>query len=68
LNEARRRLSKRQKTLQSVATSVGFTNTGAFQRAFEKRFGTRPSRLLASLPRQVDTVSDEAEARTVKAA
>jgi transcriptional regulator GlxA family with amidase domain len=48
LNEARRRLSKRQKTLQSVATSVGFASSDAFYRAFEKRFGTRPSRLLES--------------------
>ena len=46
LNEARRRLSKRQKTLQSVAASVGFRNAGAFQRAFERRFGARPSTLL----------------------
>jgi transcriptional regulator GlxA family with amidase domain len=42
LNEARRRLSTRRKTLQSVATSVGFKSTDAFHRAFEKRFGTRP--------------------------
>lgn len=47
LNEARRRLSKRQKTLQSVATSVGFRNSDAFQRAFQRKFGTRPSRLFA---------------------
>jgi transcriptional regulator GlxA family with amidase domain len=46
LNEARRRLTKRQKTLQSVASSVGFRNTTTFQRAFERRFGTRPSNLL----------------------
>lgn len=46
LNEAQRRLSKRQRTVKSVATSVGFANTGAFQRAFERRFGKRPSRLL----------------------
>ncbi len=46
LNEARRRLTKRQKTVQSVATCVGFANNGAFQRAFERRFGTRPGRLL----------------------
>jgi transcriptional regulator GlxA family with amidase domain len=46
LNEAQRRLAKRQKTVQSVATSVGFANSGAFQRAFERRFGKRPSRLL----------------------
>ena len=44
LNEARRRLSTRQKTLHSVAASVGFKNADAFHRAFEKRFGTRPSR------------------------
>jgi transcriptional regulator GlxA family with amidase domain len=47
LNEARRRLSKRQKTVQSVAASVGFRNSGAFQRAFEQKFGRRPSRVLA---------------------
>lgn len=44
LNEARRRLSTRQKTLQSVAASVGFKNADAFHRAFERRFGMRPSR------------------------
>jgi transcriptional regulator GlxA family with amidase domain len=44
LNEARRRLSTRRKTLQSVATSVGFKSTDAFHRAFEKRFGTRPTK------------------------
>ena len=43
LHEARRRLSTRQKTLHSVAASVGFKNADAFHRAFEKRFGTRPS-------------------------
>jgi transcriptional regulator GlxA family with amidase domain len=44
LNEARRRLSKRQKTLRTVSQSVGFTSAAAFQDAFERRFGTRPSR------------------------
>jgi transcriptional regulator GlxA family with amidase domain len=44
LNEARRRLSTRRKTLHSVAASVGFKNANAFHRAFEKRFGMRPSR------------------------
>ncbi len=47
LNEARRRLSKRQRTLQSVAASVGFRNSDAFQRAFERKFGSRPSQVLA---------------------
>jgi transcriptional regulator GlxA family with amidase domain len=43
LNEARRRLSKRQKTLRTISQSVGFTSSAAFQRAFEKKFGGRPS-------------------------
>lgn len=47
LHEARRRLSKRQKTIQSVAASVGFSDPATFQRAFERRFGTRPSSCLA---------------------
>jgi transcriptional regulator GlxA family with amidase domain len=43
LNEAQRRLTKRQKTVQSVAASVGFANPAAFQRAFQRKFGSRPS-------------------------
>jgi transcriptional regulator GlxA family with amidase domain len=42
LNEARRRLSKQQKTLRAVAESVGFTGSAAFQQAFERKFGARP--------------------------
>ena len=42
LNEARRRLSSRGKTLRSVAASVGFTDPSAFRRAFERRFGAGP--------------------------
>ena len=43
LNEARRRLSKRQKTLGIIAQSVGFTNPAVFQEAFERKFGCRPT-------------------------
>jgi transcriptional regulator GlxA family with amidase domain len=43
LNEARRRLSKRQKTLRTVSESVGFASSAAFQRAFERKFGSRPN-------------------------
>ncbi len=46
LNEARRRLAKRQKMLHTVAASVGFTSSATFQRAFEKKFGGRPSSYL----------------------
>src|ERR1700731_76005 len=42
LNEARRRLAKRQKTLRTVSQSVGFKDSDAFQRAFERKFGSRP--------------------------
>ena len=48
LNEARRRLSKRQKTIFGVAASVGFTDAAAFQRAYERRFGARPSSSFAA--------------------
>lgn len=50
LNEARRRLSKRSKTLQSVSVSVGFKNSGAFRRAFQRRFGVKPASYLDPLP------------------
>ena len=40
LNEARRRLSSPGRTVGSVASSVGFNNTGTFRRAFARRFGT----------------------------
>jgi transcriptional regulator GlxA family with amidase domain len=43
LNEARRRLSKRQKTLHTVAASVGFSSPDSFHRAFERKFGSRPN-------------------------
>lgn len=46
LNEARRRLSSRGKTLSSVAVSVGFANANTFRRAFERRFGAAPGALL----------------------
>jgi transcriptional regulator GlxA family with amidase domain len=47
LNEARRRLSSRGKTLRSVANSVGFRDSDTFRRAFERRFGSGPASYLA---------------------
>lgn len=42
LNEARRRLSTRRRTVHSVAESVGFKSADRFGRAFERRFGVKP--------------------------
>ena len=50
LNEARRRLSTRGKAIRSIATSVGFVNPDMFNRAFERRFGTRPRNFLEAAP------------------
>lgn len=47
LNEARRRLSSRGKTVRSVANSVGFRDANTFRRAFERRFGSGPASYLA---------------------
>ena len=46
LNEARRRLGSRRKTVRSVAESVGFASPEAFRRAFQRRFGDRPTSVL----------------------
>lgn len=48
LNEAKRRLVTPGKTLNSVATSVGFTRPAAFSNAFKRRFGVRPSSFVGS--------------------
>jgi transcriptional regulator GlxA family with amidase domain len=50
LNEARRRLSKRSKTVQSVGISVGFKDSDAFRRAFKHEFGVNAGSYLDSSP------------------
>jgi transcriptional regulator GlxA family with amidase domain len=61
LDEARRRLSIGDNTVEQVGTSVGFKSADAFRRAFERRLGINPSDYrerfatganLSSLPRQ----------------
>jgi transcriptional regulator GlxA family with amidase domain len=44
LNEARRRLATRRKTLHTVAASVGLFSPDSFHRAFERKFAVRPNR------------------------
>ena len=42
VNEAKRRLSIPKRTLDTIAASVGFSDSDTFRRAFERRFGTKP--------------------------
>lgn len=44
LDEARRRLAEHSQTIDSVAASVGFSSDDSFRRAFQRRFGVKPSR------------------------
>jgi transcriptional regulator GlxA family with amidase domain len=43
LDEARRRLSNGENSVENVGLSVGFKSADAFRRAFERRLGVRPS-------------------------
>ena len=43
LDEARRRLSEHTQTIENVASSVGFQSDDVFRRAFQRRFGVKPS-------------------------
>ena len=44
LNEARRRLSAAETSIESVAETVGFNGTDSFRRAFQRRFRVTPSK------------------------
>jgi transcriptional regulator GlxA family with amidase domain len=59
LNEARRRLSKRSKTLQSVGASVGLKDSGSFRRAFQRRFGVKATSYLNPLPPRVEVANNK---------
>src|SRR5206468_9978560 len=42
LDEARRRLTERTQTIETVGESVGFHSDDSFRRAFHRRFGVNP--------------------------
>ncbi|MEP6686015.1 MAG: helix-turn-helix domain-containing protein [Verrucomicrobiota bacterium] len=44
LNEARRRLSVGESSIETLAESIGFTGADSFRRAFERRFRITPSK------------------------
>jgi len=43
IEEARRRLTERSQTIETIAASVGFHSDDVFRRAFQRRFGVKPS-------------------------
>jgi transcriptional regulator GlxA family with amidase domain len=43
LEEARKRLAMKRHNIKTVAASLGYASADAFGRAFERRFGVRPS-------------------------
>src|SRR6266699_3376309 len=43
LDEARRRLSNGDNSVENVGISIGFRSAGAFRRAFERRLGVNPT-------------------------
>lgn len=49
INEAKRRLSVPKRTLDTIAASVGFSNAQTFQRAFERRSGSKARSYLKNL-------------------
>src|SRR5437588_11245007 len=63
LDDARRRLTERTQTIESVAASVGFNSDDAFRRAFQRRFGVKPSSYRSRFEARA-TSSMEAPARS----
>ena len=55
LNEARRRLSAGDPSIDRVAESVGFNGADSFRRAFERRFRVTPSRYRRSFALSPET-------------
>ena len=49
LNEARRRLSGGESSIEHVAESVGFNGADSFRRAFERRFRVTPKQVSTQL-------------------
>lgn len=49
INEAKRRLSVPKRTLETIAASVGFSDSQTFQRAFERRLGAKPRSYLKNV-------------------
>ncbi len=67
LDEARRRLSSGDNSVENVGVSVGFKSADAFRRAFERRLGIRPSdyrRRFSSLAKVAPNQRQRRESKT----
>ena len=62
INEAKRRLSVPKRTLETIAASVGFSDTQTFRRAFERRLGAKPRSYLKNFNAGWMTASANGEA------
>jgi transcriptional regulator GlxA family with amidase domain len=61
LDEARRRLTERTQTIESVADSVGFHSDDAFRCVFQRRFGVGPSSYRSRFDVRADSSPNEAK-------
>ena len=64
LNEARRRLSAGESSIEGVAESVGFNGADSFRRAFERRFRVTPSKYRRSFGLLSERAPDPPSSRT----
>jgi transcriptional regulator GlxA family with amidase domain len=71
LDEARRRLTSSENSIENVGISVGFNSADAFRRAFERRLGVSPSdyrRRFSSATKRPAGVTRRREALRIPAA
>ena len=63
LNEARRRLSVGESSIENLAESVGFNGADSFRRAFERRFRVTPSKYRRSFGLPSERAPNESSRR-----
>jgi transcriptional regulator GlxA family with amidase domain len=68
LNEARRRLSAGENSIENVAESVGFNGADSFRRAFERRFRVTPSKYRRSFSLPSERPSNNSRKRSKRPA
>jgi transcriptional regulator GlxA family with amidase domain len=64
VNEAKRRLSGPNRTLETIAASVGFSDAQTFRRAFERRLGAKPRSYLKNFNASSTPILMDSEMKT----